>query len=148
MFLDAMGGATPLGTRDRVPLPPKPVAIKVDVLPAEVKLAVEGSASRYSARAPGVNSAQVEQLRRAPHIDATLDLHGDTTAEGVAKLRAFVAEPHRIVRVIHGKGTGALREAVLAELLGSLSGYVHALTTAAPGDGGEGATILMLRGKR
>jgi DNA-nicking Smr family endonuclease len=31
-------------------------------------------------------------------------------------------------------------------LLGSLSGYVHALATAAPSDGGEGATYVMLRG--
>jgi DNA-nicking Smr family endonuclease len=57
------------------------------------------------------------------------------------------------VLAVHGKGThsdhGApLREAVLAELLGALSGCVHAFASAAPGDGGEGATYIMVRGSR
>jgi len=55
--------------------------------------------------------------------------------------------------VVHGKGThsehGApLRDAVLAELLGPLSGFVHAMASAAPSEGGEGATSVMLRGVR
>jgi DNA-nicking Smr family endonuclease len=54
---------------------------------------------------------------------------------------------------VHGKGThsehGApLREAVLAELLGPLSGFVHALSTAAQSDGGEGATYVVVRSQR
>ena len=57
----------------------------------------------------------------------------------------------RCVLIIHGRGLhsehGApLREAVLAELLGPLSGFVHALATAAPADGGEGATYLVAAG--
>jgi DNA-nicking Smr family endonuclease len=59
----------------------------------------------------------------------------------------------RCVLVVHGKGLhsdqGApLRETVLHELLGQLSGLVHALATASPADGGEGATYIMLRGTR
>jgi dsDNA-specific endonuclease/ATPase MutS2 len=48
------------------------------------------------------------------------------------------------VRVIHGKGTGALRETVLAALLGELSGCVHALAS----ESGDGATLVALKGPR
>jgi len=72
-------------------------------------------------------------------------------------LRTFLVEANRIGRrcvlLVHGKGThsehGApLREAVLGQLLGECSGFVHAMSTAAPTDGGEGATYVMLRGGR
>jgi len=154
LFLDAIGGTQPLGTRDRLPVPPPPPApVRVVAHPMEVKLTVDGDSAKFSARAPGVSLAQIAELRRARAED-TLDLHGDTTAAGVEKLAQFLVASRRLgrrcVRVIHGKGThsehGApLREAVLAELLGKLSGYVHALATAAPADGGEGATTIYLR---
>ena len=155
LFLEAIGGTQPLGTRDRLPVPPPPPApVRVVAHPVEVKLTIEGDSARFSARAPGVSLAQIAELRRARAED-TLDLHGDTTAAGTARLAQFVVASQKLgrrcVRVIHGKGThsehGApLREAVLAELLGKLSGYVHALATAAPADGGEGATTIFLRG--
>ncbi len=159
MFLEAVSGATPLAGRDRVRVPtPPPQAAKVAELPPEIKLAIEGDGQRYSARAPGVSVAQVGELRRGKiRAEDTLDLHGDTTDKGIARLRAFLFEANRIGRrcvlVVHGKGLhsehGApLREAVLADLLGPCSGFVHALSTAAPADGGEGATYVMLRGLR
>jgi DNA-nicking Smr family endonuclease len=72
-------------------------------------------------------------------------------------LRQFLVDSKRIGRrrvlVIHGKGIhsdhGApLRDAVLGELLGAASGLVHALASAAPTDGGEGATYVMIRGSK
>jgi DNA-nicking Smr family endonuclease len=160
MFLAAMGGATPLGTRDRIALPPPlPAVVKVIELPPEVKLAVEGDGGRYTARAPGVSRAQLGDLRSGKlHAEATLDLHGETAERGKAALREFLVDNVRIGRhcvlVVHGKGlhseTGLaiLREAVHGELLGALSGFVHAFATAAPADGGEGATYILLRGGR
>jgi DNA-nicking Smr family endonuclease len=158
LFLEAVGGATPLSGRDRVNIGAPKSVIKVVELPPEVALAVEGDGRSYAARAPGVSLQQVAQLRagklRAEH---TLDLHGETIDKALGKLRAFLVEQQRLGRrtvlVIHGKGThsevGApLREAVLAALLGQLSGMVHALATAAPSDGGEGATYVMLRGPK
>jgi DNA-nicking Smr family endonuclease len=87
-------------------------------------------------------------------VEETLDLHGMTVEAGLARLREFVAgaaRMRRCVLIVHGRGLhsdhGApLREAVLGELLGPLSGFVRALATAAPADGGEGATYLVLRG--
>jgi DNA-nicking Smr family endonuclease len=159
LFRDAMGDVTPLGARDRVPPPkPPPSVVKVEVLPPEVKLTVDGDGQRYAARAPGVSVAQIADLRAGKvHSGATLDLHGQTVAPALAQLRQFLLEArrtgHRCVLVIHGRGLhsehGApLREAVLGELLGPLSGLVHALASAAPVDGRDGATYVMLRGVR
>jgi DNA-nicking Smr family endonuclease len=159
LFLAAVDGARPLDTRDRLPIPPPPPSpVRVVELPSEVKLVVEGDGQRYAARAPGVSRAQLAELRAGKlHTEETLDLHGQTVEVGRQQLRDFVVAAHRIGRrcvlIVHGKGThsehGApLREAVLAELLGPLSGLVHALATAAPAHGGEGATYIVLRGSK
>lgn len=159
LFREAMGGVTPLGARERVPAPkPPPAVVKVVELPPEVKLAAQGDGQRYAARAPGVSHTQIIELRAGNvHATATLDLHGTTIAPALAQLRQFLLESrrigHRCVLVIHGRGLhsekGApLREAVISELLGSLSGLVHAFASAAPRDGGDGATYVMLRGPR
>lgn len=157
LFLAAIDGAKPLPgrERDRVAVPPPPPSVvRVVEPPPAVKLSVEGDGRSYTARAPGVSRAQVADLRGGRvHVEETLDLHGETVESGKARLREFVAgaRDRRCVLIIHGRGShsehGApLREAVLAELLGPLSGLVHALATAAPADGGEGATYLILRG--
>jgi DNA-nicking Smr family endonuclease len=162
LFLEAVGGTTPLSTRDRIPIrPPSPSPVRIVELPPTVKLTIEGDGQRYTARAPGVSRTQISLLRAGKiHVEQTLDLHGQTVAAGIQQLREclIVAQRtgQRCVLVIHGKGThselGALgaplREAVLGELLGELSGLVHALSTAAPESGGEGATYVMLRGTR
>lgn len=158
MFLAAIEGTQPLGARDRVAVPPPPPSVvKVAELPPAVALTVEGDGQRYTARAPGVNRTQVHDLRAGRvRAEETLDLHGETIGRGIARLHEFLATASRIRRcvlIVHGKGThsdyGApLREAVLSELLGRCSGYVHALATAASADGGEGATYVLLRGAR
>jgi DNA-nicking Smr family endonuclease len=159
LFLEAVDGTTPLGTRDRIPVPRKPPsAVRVAELPPAVKLTVEGDARRYLARGPGVSRAQLTELRAGKlRCEETVDLHGLTVDAGKLQLRDFLVAAQRngrrCVLVIHGRGThsdhGApLREAVLGELLGALSGLVHALSTAAPSDGGDGATYVMLRGAR
>jgi DNA-nicking Smr family endonuclease len=159
LFLAAVDGATPLTGRDRVRVPPQPPApIRVAELPPEVKLTVEGDTRRYTARAPGVSRAQVADLRGGKvRVDETLDLHGETVDTGVQKLRELFVRVHRegrrCILIVHGKGlhsdTGApLREAVVAECLGPLSGLVYAMTTAGPAEGGEGATYVIVRGPR
>lgn len=156
LFLAAIEGATPLAGRDRVAVPrPAPSLVRVVEPPPTVKLTVEGDSRSYTARGPGVSRAQVNELRNGKvRVEETLDLHGMTIEVGLARLREFVASAaqlRRCVLIVHGRGLhsehGApLREAVLSELLGPLSGFVHALATAAPADGGEGATYLALRG--
>jgi DNA-nicking Smr family endonuclease len=159
MFLEAMGGVKPLESRDRVNVaPPPPSPVRVVELPPEVKLAVEGDSQRYAARGPGVSHAQISELRGGKvRAEATVDLHGMTVEPAIQQLRRFLVDARRLGRrcvlVVHGKGThsdhGApLRDAVIGQLLGSLSGLVHAFASASPNDGGEGATYVMLRGAR
>jgi DNA-nicking Smr family endonuclease len=157
MFLEAVRDAKPLTARDRLVVPPAPPSpVRVAVLPPEVELTLESDGQRYGARAPGVSLAQVAELRSGKmHLEATLDLHGVSVEAGLAKLREFLLESQRLgrrrIRVIHGRGlhseVGApLREAVVGELLGPVSGLVRAFASACPSDGGEGATIVVLRG--
>jgi len=159
LFLAAVDGARPLTGRDRVRVPPAPESVvRVAELPPKVALAVEGDGRRYAARAPGVSKAQVAELRAGKvRVDETLDLHGETVDAGLQKLRDLFVRVHRTGRrcilIVHGKGlhsdAGApLREAVVGELLGPLSGMVYALCTAAPAAGGEGATYVIVRGPR
>jgi DNA-nicking Smr family endonuclease len=159
LFLEAVDGAIPLDTRDRVAVPrPAPSVVRAADLPPVAALTVEGDGKRYAARGPGVSRAQISELRAGKvRVEETIDLHGETVEGGRLRLRDFLAtaqrNSRRCVLVVHGKGThsdhGApLREAVLAELLGPLSGLIRALATSVPSDGGEGATYVMLRGPR
>jgi DNA-nicking Smr family endonuclease len=165
LFLAAIEGTEPLDVRDRVPIPPPPASpVRREVLPPVISLTVEGDGQRYAARAPGVNRAQLADLRAGKvHAEETLDLHGDTIEKAVGKLQDFLvaaSRTRRCVLIVHGKGlhsdmrephwgrSAPLREAVLSQLLGPCSGFVYALSTAAPVDGGEGATYVLLRGAR
>jgi DNA-nicking Smr family endonuclease len=80
-------------------------------------------------------------------IDGVLDLHafrpGDVNSLLPEYLTACRTRGILQVRIIHGKGTGALRRAVHS-LLEKLS-YVESLRTAEEEAGGWGATIVVLR---
>jgi len=156
LFLEAIAGATPLGSRDRIPLPPvKTAIVKVDPLPPRRALALDVEGGRVSGRADGVNRAQLAALRSGKvRVEATLDLHGHTVAAARPLLERFLldaARTHRrCVLVVHGKGLhsdglAVLRDAVQTALATELSGLVHAFTTAAPADGGDGATAVMVK---
>lgn len=159
LFLQAVAGATPLDPRERVrlaPLPVAPPAPRVEpVVPAPVGLTIEGSGDVIAARAPGVNRAQIAELRAGRvRVEATLDLHGDSAAQATARLRGFLAgaatHRHRCVLIVHGSGLhsdgglAVLRDAVLDQLVGPMSGYVRAFATASPRDGGAGATYVLV----
>ncbi len=80
-------------------------------------------------------------------IDATLDLHGLTREAASRRLKNFIDRclflGHRRLRVIHGKGSGVLREYVrhfLAE-----NSYVTTVSEAAARLGGDGAVIVYLK---
>lgn len=159
VFLNAVRDVRPLAARDRIAVARPPASPTVrSALPPKVALSLEGDGHRYAARAPGVSLSQVAELRTGKvHLEATLDLHGLAVDAAVQSLHAFLVQSRslgrRRVLIVHGKGThsdhGApLRDAVVENLLGEASGLVHAFVTAAASDGGEGATVVMLRGSR
>lgn len=156
LFRDALVGVTPLPERDRLPIAPNKVAIaRISPVPPRVPLVLEGSGDELTARAPGVNRAQVASLRAgAIRCEESLDLHGLIVVEAMPRLERFLVMAararRRCVRVVHGKGlhsdgVATLRDAVIAALATELSGLVHAFSMAPPKDGGAGATIVLVR---
>ncbi len=156
MFLGAIGGAVPLTGRDRVKLePPKTLVTPPAVLPPRQAITLEGGGDDVSGRGPGVSRTQLAELRRGNlRAEATLDLHGMTTAVAQPALETFLLESarahRRCVLVIHGKGLHAggvatLRELVVAHLAGPASGLVAAFCPARAADGGAGASYVMVR---
>ncbi len=161
LFLEAIAGAVPLdgSERDRVRLPPPPPSIAppraTEIVPTPIALTIEGDGVVIGARAPGVNRAQLAELRSGRvRVEETLDLHGNTAAQAEPALRGFLlaaaARRHRCVLIIHGRGlhsegVAVLRDLVIRELSSSLSGLVHAFASAAPRDGGPGATYVMVK---
>ena len=116
-------------------------------------LAVEGDGGDGQ----GAGSGKRESIRpahggggwTAPRIDPVteLDLRGQRVDEAETSLAraldaASVADL-RELRVIHGKGTGALRERV-AEVLGRDS-RVERFRAGKPGEGGYGVTVARIR---
>ena len=78
--------------------------------------------------------------------DATIDLRGERLPVAVARTEKFVddglRESRPAVFILHGHGTGILREA-LREHFAGFPG-VRKLYPAEPGDGGDGVTVLEL----
>jgi DNA mismatch repair protein MutS2 len=80
-------------------------------------------------------------------IDSTIDVRGQRVDEAVANVDRFLDESLLAGRdtafIVHGHGTGALRQAVRAHLLGH-----RAIDTFRPGEqaeGGDGVTVAFLK---
>ena len=81
-----------------------------------------------------------------PTSDNTCDLRGLRVDDGIGMATNFldraVGAAHPVVFLLHGHGTGALRDAVREEL--SRSPYVARYGAAPPDQGGEGVTVVWL----
>ncbi len=80
-------------------------------------------------------------------LDGTLDLHSFPPAEVGALVPEWIEASHaaglRALRIVHGKGTGALRRSVEAIL--ARHPLVRSFRTAQEDGGGWGATLVELR---
>ena len=130
--------------------PPGPdgdVQVQVGIMKITVKLEdlerTEGSQPQERKAVGGTRRAH---LAKSSHISSELDLRGKTVEEGLALVDkylddAFLSSLGR-VRLIHGKGTGTLGEAIQRYLAGHP--HVRGYRYAEPNQGGHGVTIVEL----
>ncbi|HAV10465.1 MAG TPA: hypothetical protein DCX22_02480 [Dehalococcoidia bacterium] len=82
-------------------------------------------------------------------IESELDLHRLTVDEAIEELELYLYEAFKrrlsLVRINHGKGTGALRQAVHREL--RRNSMVKSFRPGGYGEGGVGVTIVEISDK-
>lgn len=136
-------------------------ALRVQAGP--MKLVVDPSEVRAATRPRDVAPADSEPRRRAPPpakpgadpagleaaiqtTENTCDLRGlrtdDALSMAVTFLDRSINDERRVCFLIHGHGTGALKEAIRRELRSSP--YVRFFRAGNPGEGGDGVTIAWL----
>ena len=127
-------------------LPDKGGRVQVSLGSARVMVAAERVGRAEAAPAPRPRVAALAAPEPQPRSNAC-DLRGLRVDEAQERLdaeldAASAAGAHRLL-VVHGVGTGALRRA-LREQLGR-SRYVERFENAAQDEGGDGATVVILR---
>ena len=93
-----------------------------------------------------LSSSSAIQFERARHVASSLDLRGARVEEALEALARYLDDAGLAglnkVLIIHGMGTGALRDAVRTEASGHP--LVRSLRPGERGEGGDGATIVEL----
>ena len=124
----------------------------VDVRGVRMQVSVdglEGVAEQDIAKSPAKSPATRTSTWSGPDFDASseVDLRGMRADEALARLRpaldAAIQAALPVLRIIHGKGTGALREVVEDELRGDRR--VASFRPGGLGEGGTGVTVAELR---
>jgi len=105
-----------------------------------------GSARRAGATEGTSSSATALQLSRARTVASSLDLRGARVDEALDALARYLDDAALAgldrVTIIHGLGTGALRDAVRTQA--SDHPQVKDVRPGERGEGGDGATVLSL----
>jgi DNA mismatch repair protein MutS2 len=111
-------------------------------------LGVQSSGKKPKAAAPAPQAQQRSEPLAMQTGANTLDLRGQRADEALGELEAFLdrtaLEGADVVFVIHGHGTGALRKVVREYL--ATSHYVERFRPGGPGEGGDGVSVVHLRG--
>ena len=124
LFRNAVSGAKPLRSGDRVEVPktrPKPKArfTRADEekalresLEDDIDTIESANAGNMRFHRPHVGRRTMRKLARGKYaVQAEIDLHGMTVAEARPRLADFidysVKQGHSCVRVVHGKGLGS-----------------------------------------
>ena len=108
---------------------------------------VTGAAAERPAAAAAASSSSISALRadRTRHVASSLDLRGARVDEALDLLGRYLEDASLAgldkVLVIHGMGTGALRDAVRSEAGGHP--LVKSVRAGERGEGGDGATIVL-----
>ncbi len=106
---------------------------------------IERTEAAITASAPGPSAGDLPPAAAPP---MELDLRGQRADEAVLTFEGHLDEAFRAglpaIRIIHGKGTGALRAAIREAL--ARHPLVQRYETAPPREGGDGVTIAVLAG--
>ena len=106
---------------------------------------------------PGLDRRTLRRLHRGEFtLEAELDLHGQIAETARTAVERFVMDAHgrglRCIRIVHGRGLNSpggvpvLKQSLPRWLArGPARHIVLGFTTAAPPDGGAGATYVLLR---
>jgi DNA mismatch repair protein MutS2 len=109
-----------------------------DLIPAE-------PSEKSSKKEKGVQ--RKANLSHAQTISTEINIIGCTVDEGLAKMADYLDDAYMShlteVRIVHGKGTGKLREAVQREL--KKIKYIKSFRTGEYGEGDAGVTIAVFR---
>ncbi len=109
-------------------------------------LVVSAGADLPATGASSTANTNVSELRleRARHVASSLDLRGARVEEALEALSRYLDDAGlaglQKALIIHGMGTGALRDAVRAET--SNHPLVKSMRPGERGEGGDGATIV------
>jgi DNA-nicking Smr family endonuclease len=118
---------------------------------------VEESGEALLFRRPVINEAVFRRLRAGQfRVEGEIDLHGLRAMDVEPALRAFLSaalqQRARVVRVIHGKGLRSGNRGPVLKLVASRFlqrvGNVLAFASAREVDGGSGAILVLLAGRR
>ncbi len=160
-FAVAMTGVRSLSPRSGRVAAPRQTARRPDVATATAAQAASEATfdllfttlSRPSWSAERGDPALSDLERGLWSAESELDLHGFTEERAVRRLRSFLGEARqrrwRCVRVIHGQGHRSEGDPVLRgacrAALQRQSAMVQAWCEALPGNGGSGATLVLIR---
>ena len=130
-----------------------PEAEPLDVSKLRQALADRALGVSRTGKQAGAHAAKPASQRPAEPVSLqtganTLDLRGQRADEALGELEAFLdrtaLEGADTVFVIHGHGTGALRKVVREYL--ATSPYVERFRPGGKGEGGDGVSVVSLRG--
>lgn len=143
---------------DDAPVPVQVGSIRVSVPASSLRLVDEGNGSRPSPAKdggstrpapsrPGGDAEPSLSMQKAVHVSPQIALLGQRADEALQNVEKYLDDAYAAglthARVVHGKGTGALRRAVQEYLDGHP--LVQSYATANPDEGGAGATIVTLK---
>lgn len=119
---------------------------EIEVQMGAFRLKVPIAEVELRSRPTPVPAGEASYRQAGPSPGMELDLRGQRTDEALAALDRYLEQAYLAdlpwVRIIHGKGTGALRQAV-REALRSHP-LITAFRSGDPGEGGDGVTIAYL----
>jgi len=117
-----------------------------DALQAEAGTSAGGAGSATGRRLGVTSNVDAIRLSRARSVPSSLDLRGARVEEALSALERYLEDGSLAglerVTVIHGLGTGALRDAV--RTTAAAHPLVKAVRAGERGEGGDGATIVSL----